>query len=49
LTDWQLAGQVECRKRPGLQQVSNFFTSLIALLVTYLNFQACPMSFLTFA
>jgi len=29
---------VECRKRPGLQQVANFFTISVALLVTYLNF-----------
>jgi len=36
-TRWQVAGQVECRKLPGLQEVANFFTILIALLVTYLN------------
>jgi len=29
---WQLARQVEHRKRPGLQQVSNFFAILVALV-----------------
>jgi len=49
-TGWQLAEQVISLvrwKRPGLQQVANFFTILIALLVTYLNFWACLTSFLT--
>jgi len=37
-TGWQLVRQMECRKQPGLRQVGTFFTILIALLVTYLNF-----------
>jgi len=42
-----LAGQAECRKRPGLQQVANFFTILIVLLVIYFNFRTCLTLFLT--